>query len=118
MIRSSFRSALGTAPCTLVSVRWSDQLALPRPHRKGTIPLIQAAVLGGVTAHTELTAGNWPGQPRRGRPIGVALPVTTARMLGLAVGDMLALRDSIARAPARIRVTGLFRVRDPRDPYW
>jgi len=39
-------------------------------------------------------------------------------MLGLAVGDMLALRDSITRAPARIRVTGLFRVRDPRDPYW
>ena len=60
VIRSSFRSALGTVPFTLVSGRWSDQLALPRPHRGGTIPLIQAAVLGGVTAHTELTAGNCP----------------------------------------------------------
>ena len=57
VIRPSLRSALGTVPFTLASGRWSDQLALPRPHRRGTIPLIQAAVLGGVTAHTELTAG-------------------------------------------------------------
>ena len=75
-------------------------------------------MLGGVTAHTELTAGSWPGPPRRGQPIGVALPVTTARMLGLAVGDMLALRDSTTGAPARLRVTGLFRLRDPGAPYW
>jgi hypothetical protein len=118
VIRSSLRSALGTVPFTLVSGRWSDQLALPRPHRRGTIPLIQAAALGGVTAHAGLTAGSWPGPPRRGQPIGVALPVTTARMLGLAVGDVLALRDSTTGNPARLRVTGLFRVRDPDAPYW
>ena len=118
VIRSSLRSALGTVPFTLASGRWSDQLALPRPHRRGTIPLIQAAVLGGADAHAELTAGNGPGPPRRGQPIGVALPVTTARMLGLAAGDVLALRDSTTGAPARLRVTGLFRVRDPAAPYW
>lgn len=118
VIRSSLRSALGTVPFTLVSGRWSDQLALPQPHRRGTVPLIQAAVLGGVAAHTELTAGSWPGPLRRGQPVSVALPVTTARMLGLAVGDTLALRDSTTGAPARLRVTGLFRVRDPRAPYW
>ena len=118
VIRSSLRSALGAVPFTLAGGRWSDQLTLPGPHRRGTIPLIQAAVLGGVTAHTELTAGNWPGPPRRGQPIGVALPVTTARMLGLAVGDTLDLRDSTTGAPARLRVTGLFRVRDPGAPYW
>jgi len=118
VIRSSLRSALGTVPFTLVGGRWSDQLALPGPHRRGTIPLIQAAVLGGVTAHTELTVGSWPGPPRRGRPIGVALPVTTARMLGLAAGDTLGLRDSTTGARARLRVTGLFRVRDPAAAYW
>ena len=118
VIRSSLRSALGTVPFTMVSGRWSDQLALPQPHRRGTIPLIQAAVLGGVTAHTGLTAGSWPGPPRQGQPIGVALPVTAARMLGLAVGDVLALRDSTTGTPARLRITGLFRVRDPGAPYW
>ncbi len=118
VIRSSLRSALGTVPFTLVSGRWSDQLALPRPHGRATVPLIQAAVLGGVVAHTELTAGTWPGQLRHGQPIGVALPVATARMLGLSVGDVLALRDSSTGAPARLRVTGLFRPRDPGAPYW
>ncbi len=118
VIRSSLRSALGDVPFTLAGGRWSDQLALPQPHGRGTIPLIQAAALGGVTAHTELTAGNWPGPLRRGQPIGVALPVTTARMLGLAAGDVLDLRDSTTGTPARLRVTGLFRVRDPAAPYW
>jgi hypothetical protein len=118
VIRSSLRSALGTVPFTLVSGRWSDQLALPQRHRGATIPLIQAAVLGGVTAHTELTAGSWPGPRRRGQPIGAALPATTAQMLSLAVGDVLALRDSSTGAPARLRVTGLFRPRDPAAPYW
>ena len=118
VIRSSLREALGTVPFTLAGGRWSDPLTLPWPHHRDTIPLIQAAVLGGVTAHTELAAGNWPGPPRPGQPIGVALPVTTARMLGLAVGDVLVLRDSTTGAPARLRVAALFRVRDPGAPYW
>src|SRR2546430_5712901 len=66
VIRSSLRSALGTVPFTLVGGRWSDQLALPQPHRPGTVPLIQAAVLGGGTAPTQLTARERPRPlPRR-----------------------------------------------------
>ena len=75
-------------------------------------------MLAGVTAHTELAAGNWPGPGGPGQPIGVALPVTTASMLNLAVGDVLALRDSTTGARVRLRVTGLFRPRDPAAPYW
>jgi hypothetical protein len=118
VIRSSLRSALGAVPFTLVSGRWSDQLALPQRHGQGTVPLIQAAALGGVTAHTELTAGSWPGPLRRSRPVEVALPVSTARMLGVPVGDVLVLRDSTTGTTARLRVTGLFRPRDPGAPYW
>jgi hypothetical protein len=117
-IRSSLRSALGTVPFTLASGRWSDALALPRSHGQTSVPLIQAAVLAGVTAYTELAAGNWPGPGGPGQPIGVALPVTTASMLNLAVGDVLALRDSTTGARVRLRVTGLFRPRDPAAPYW
>jgi hypothetical protein len=118
VIRSSLSSALGAVPFTLVGGRWSDQLALPRRHGQGTVPLIQAAALAGVTAHAELTTGSWPGPLRRGRPIEVVLPVSTARMLGVPVGDVLVLRDSTTGATARLRVTGLFRPRDPGAPYW
>jgi hypothetical protein len=117
-IRSSIRSALGPVPFTLVSARWSDDLALPQPHRSSTTPLLQAAVLGAASGRTELTAGTWPGHWRPGQPIGVAVPVSTAGLLRLSVGTVLDLHDSSTGKPARLRVTGLFRFRRPADPYW
>ena len=118
VITGLIRSALGRVPFTAVSGRWSDQLALSKPHGGSQPPLLQAAVLGDVTAHTRLTAGTWPGPRKPGQPIGVALPVTTAGMLHMSVGEVLVLPDSLTGTKVRIRVTGLFRPRDPAAPYW
>jgi hypothetical protein len=118
VIDSQFRSALGGVPFTLIMGRWSDDLALPQPRNSSTIPTIQAAALSGVAPHVGLVAGRWPGPLRRGRPIGVALPVSTARMLGLSVGRVLALHDTDTGAPVRLVVAGLFRMRDPASLYW
>jgi hypothetical protein len=118
VIRTQMRSALGTVPFTLVSGRWSDQLTLPVPHSGNQISQIQAAALDHVMAHAELTAGTWPGPRQPGQPVGVVLPAATAGMLHLSVGQPLVLRDSLTRAPARLRVTGLFRPRDPAAPFW
>ena len=118
VIRSSVRSALGGVPFTLASGRWSDQLALPAPHGASQPAQIQAAVLSGVRARITLTAGTWPGPRRAGAPLAVALPVTTASLLHFSVGQILALRDSLTGTPVRLRVTGLFRLRDPAAPYW
>ncbi len=118
VIRSAMRSALGEVPFTMVAGRWSDVLALPEPHGGSQILLIQAALLAGVRAHAELAAGTWPSRRSPGQPIDVALPVTTARMLSFTVGEVLDLRDNVTGVPARLRVTGLFRTRDPAAPYW
>jgi len=118
VIHSAMRSALGEVPFTMVAGRWSDVLALPEPHGGSQVPLIQAALLAGVRAHAELVTGTWPGRRSPGQPIGVALPVTTARMLSFTVGEVLNLRDNLTGVPARLRVTGLFRARDPAAPYW
>jgi hypothetical protein len=117
-VTGAIRSALGRVPFTLVSGRWSDQLRLPKTHGASLPPLLQAAVLSQVTAHAQLTAGVWPGPLTPGQPAGVALPVTTAALLHFSVGQVLALPDSLTGAPVRIRVTGLFRPRDPAAPYW
>jgi hypothetical protein len=117
-IDSLFRSALGGVPFTLARGRWSDDLALPQQRNSSTIPTIQAAALSGVAAHVGLVAGRWPGPLRPGRPIGVALPVSTARLLGLSVGRVLALHDTDTGAPVRLVVAGLFRIRDPASAYW
>jgi hypothetical protein len=118
VIDSLFRSALGGVPFTMMTGRWSDGLALPRAHGSSVISTIQAAALGGVASHVGLVAGNWPGPRRQGQPVSVALPASTARMLGLSVGEVLTLRDARTGAPVRLAVVGLFRVRDPASPYW
>ena len=118
VIRASISAALGHTGFQMLSGRWSDQLALPRPRGKSQAPGLQAAVLAGVTGHAELTAGHWPGPASRGRPVPVALPASTAAMLHFTVGQVLTLPDSITGSRARLVVTGLYRPRDPAAPYW
>ena len=118
VIRASIASALGHTGFQMLSGRWSDQLALPKPHGASQAPVIQAATLDGITGHAVLTAGHWPGPGGPGRPIPVALPASTVAMLHLAVGQVLTLPDSITGTRARLIVTGLFRPRNPAAPYW
>jgi hypothetical protein len=118
VIVSAIRSALRTVPFALASGRWSDQLTLPKPRGAIQAPQLQAAVLGQVRAHVTLTAGSWPGPRKPGQPIGAVLPAATASMLHYTVGTVLTLPDSLTGAKARLRVTGLFRPRDPGAPYW
>jgi hypothetical protein len=118
VIRASVSSALGHVGFQMLSGRWPDQLALPKPPGTSQAPGLQAAALDGVTAHAVLTAGHWPGPVSPGRPIPVALPASTAAMLHFAVGQVLTLPDSITGRRARLVVTGLYRPRDPRAPYW
>ena len=130
-IRGRVAAALAGTGFGLASGTWSDQLALPRTGGRNEIPLMQAAALDGVTGHAVLTTGRWPGAPAPSRPaargpgprgprapIEVALPAGTAALLHLGVGQVLALPDSVTGAPVRLRVTGLYRPRDPAAPYW
>ena len=118
VIRSSIASALGGVGFGMLSGRWSDQLTLPRSRGEIQAPLIQAAVLDDVAAHVQLTSGHWPGSPGQGQPIPVALPAGAAAMLHFALGQVLTLPDSLTGTRARLRVTGLYRPRDPAAPYW
>lgn len=124
VIRAEARAALGPIPFTLLAGRWSDSFTLPGPATGNLTSLIQAADLESVRPQVVLTAGTWPGpsppgtSPSGRQPIGVVLPATTAHLLGLSVGHVLALHDSLSGAPVRLLVTGLFRPRDPAAPFW
>ena len=118
VIRASIAAALGHTGYQMLSGRWSDHLALPKPHGAIQTPDIQAAAMDGVTGHAVLTSGHWPGPVSPGRPIPVALPASAAAMLHFAVGQVLTLPDTITGSRARLVVTGLFRPRDPAALYW
>lgn len=118
VVASKIRAALGHVPVAMSIGMWSDQFALPRTNGATQAPLLQAAALGGVRAQVRLTAGAWPGPPTPGQPVGVLLPAATAAMLHMSVGEVLTLPDSLAGGHARLRVTGLFKPRDPTAQYW
>jgi hypothetical protein len=118
VIGSTLRAALKDVPFTLLTSRWSDQFSLPRRHGSSAVPQLQAAALPAVTAHAVLLSGRWPGPPRPGKPVDIALPATVAGALTMPAGSVTSLRDSINAAVAGFRVTGLYRPRDPGAPYW
>jgi hypothetical protein len=133
-VRAALRAGLGGVPFTLDSALWSDPVPLPVPAQRpgpgagttaparraaaGPVREIQAAVLGGVQSRAVLAAGHWPGPWRPGAPVPAALPVAAAGPLHLAPGDGLTLRDVLSGRVVRVRITGLFRPRDPAAAYW
>jgi hypothetical protein len=118
VVRASLGTALAGVPYQLDRALWSDLLGLATPRGSKTTPLVQAAAPAQITEHAALTAGTWPGQPRPGQPIPVALPVLAAGQLHVTTGTILEPRDGTTNALVRLRVTGLYRLRNPADRYW
>jgi hypothetical protein len=133
-LRSSIAAKLRGVPFSFWSGIWSDPLgfvagALPAAPggTPGSIPLLQAASLAGVTDHALLVSGKWPGQPSAsaGDPAGgaipAALPATAAGLLKLRPGDVLELQDQKTGAQLTFILTGLYAQRPPSGnapPYW
>ncbi len=119
VVRQSLRATFGGA-VTISGARWSDPLGLAGPHRRGQVPLVQAAAPGGIRPRVVLAAGSWPGPPPRGGRAAVpaAVPAVVARDLHLVPGDLVRLRDRDTGAPVRLRITGIFRPRNGASPYW
>jgi hypothetical protein len=129
VVRGTMRTVFAHVPYRLVSALWSDPLGLAAPDRSGasvpaapgngpTIRLAEAAALGQIRANAVLVNGAWPGPPAHGGPIPAALPAAVARQLRAAPGTVLELRDRVTGKRVRLRVTGLFRLRNPRALYW
>ncbi|AEV83469.1 hypothetical protein ACWT_2447 [Actinoplanes sp. SE50] len=66
-----------------------------------------------LPAHADLLAGAWPAGTGQ---VALAQPAATA--LGLTAGATLRLRDRRTGRPVARTVSGVWRPRDPADPYW
>jgi hypothetical protein len=130
LIRTTLRKAWPGIGYQMESALWANPITLspPRAVRAEASPVrglpppvawqIQVAALAGIRAREMLTAGKWPGPPHPGGPLPVALPLTVARRLHVAPGSVLKAATRSGPAPAGLRVTGLFRPRNPASPYW
>jgi FtsX-like permease family len=115
-IRQALRVAFGPRPVPLVTALWSNPVDLPGAQSALLTRVADIAAPEHIATHALLTQGRWPGPP--GRMIPAAVPAAVARQLGLAPGSTLTVRDSETRTPVRIRVTGLYRPRQPGSRYW
>jgi ABC-type antimicrobial peptide transport system permease subunit len=137
-IGATLRKAWPGVGFRMDSALWADPIQLaspasagpagcpPAPVQSSTFPgcstptvstQIQPASLEGISAEASLTAGRWPGPPRPGGPLPVALPAAAASRLHLRPGSVFTGTTS-SGAPASLQVTGLFRARNPASPYW
>jgi hypothetical protein len=116
VIRRQMRAAFGASGFGLYRAEWSDLLDLPARYAGRGRPVTQAGVFPGIAAHAVLLAGHWPGPPRAGQPLQVALPAAAAAVLRLPVGDTVLLRRQISGRPLRVALTGVFR--PPVGAYW
>ncbi len=130
LIRATLRKAWPGIGYQMESALWANPIPLspPRAVRAEASPVrglpapvewqIQVAALAGIRAQTVLTAGTWPGPPDPGGPLPVALPVAVASRLHMAPGSVLRAATRSGPASAGLRVTGLFRLKNPASPYW
>ena len=117
-IRAALHKAWPGVGFQLENALWTDQLQLP-PLAKGAISgQIQLASLEGVSAQATLTAGTWPGPPRHGGLVPIALPAAAASQLHVTVGSVLTATPLSGGASTLLQVTGLFLPRNPASPYW
>jgi FtsX-like permease family protein len=121
VIRARARTALDGVPYQLDSAVWSDPLVITAPDGR-TNSGAEVASPDRITANASLVAGAWPGRGGRGgqpgQPIPAALPVTVASQFRAGPGAVLAVRDSNTGARLRLRVSGVYRQRDPGASYW
>ncbi len=129
-IRATLRKAWPGIGYQMQGALWANLISLspPRAVRAEADPVpglprpvewqMQIGALTGIRAQTTLTAGTWPGPPHAGSPLPVALPVAVARRLHVAPGSVLRTGTRSGPAGSGLRVTGLFRVKNPASPYW
>jgi len=127
LIQATLRKAWPGVGFQLESALWADPILLAQtttgmnttgPNTTIAIRQLQPASLEGISTQATLTAGAWPGPPHDGGPLPVALPTAVASRLHLTLGSVLTGSVQPGAPPTALRVTGLFRPRDPASPYW
>jgi hypothetical protein len=118
LIRATLRKAWPGVGFQMQSALWAEPLQLSSSASGTFSTQIQPASLEGISAQVTLTAGKWPGPPRRGGPVPVALPAAAASRLHVTVGSVLTGTPSSGGALTSLQVTGVFRPRNRASPYW
>ncbi len=116
VIAGTISKSLGGLPVRLTASLRSQYLDLP-PGPGGKHAQTQVITLPGLAGHAGLVHGRWPRQAAAD-PVSVCIGAQPARSTGLAVGDVLTLRDSVGGPPVTVRVACVYQPVQPTSSYW
>ncbi len=106
LIRATLRRAWPGLGFQLQGALWAEPIQLSTSASGTFSTQIQPASLEGISAQVTLTARTWPGPPRRGSPVPVALPAMARGNLGaLDVNTSAALSQLGLANPEGLQVT-------------
>lgn len=125
-VRSRFSSGLAGVSARVWSARYATGTQLTGQIGDATrdahgMAFASIAFLDGVEAHADLVAGRWPAPAAAlagDAPPRAALAEPASRILGVRVGDRVPVTDRFTGATTDLLVVGVWRARDPTDPYW
>ncbi|MEU8057347.1 FtsX-like permease family protein [Microbispora bryophytorum] len=112
-VRAGIAHAHGEVPVRVTVRVESASYALKEEDHGGRPVLTRFAAYEGLDGQADLVSGRWPTEGTT-----VALSEPAARAMGVATGDEFTVVGRLDGKPVRVRVTGVFRLRDPDDPRW
>ncbi|MEE6309974.1 FtsX-like permease family protein [Plantactinospora veratri] len=120
-VRSRFADGFGGAPAGISGAGYAAGRQLAGrtgnavPDAQGLV-FARVVFLDDLPGHALLTDGTWPSAGRR--PVQTALAEPVAKILGARVGDRIPITDRVTDRVTEVTVTGIWKPRDARDPYW
>ncbi|MFN8512727.1 MAG: hypothetical protein U0841_09100 [Chloroflexia bacterium] len=109
--------AFGPAGGTIARSGRSESFAYPGQPANDIRDLAVFAFFEGIAQHATLVSGAWPAGTSE--PYQIAMPESVAQERGYRLGDEFQIESRLTPTfRPKVRVTGLYRVNDPADPYW
>ncbi|MFI9555282.1 ABC transporter permease [Nonomuraea endophytica] len=115
MVRDQVQRAYQGLPATVTATARSATYVAPGQLGRKTPELFTFGLYEDLDRHAKLVAGSWP---RRGNVVEAAVSQPVATALGLAPGRTFTTEGRVDKAPATVRVSGIFQLDDPFGERW
>ncbi|MBB5080279.1 ABC transporter permease [Nonomuraea endophytica] len=115
MVRDQVERAYQGLPATVTATARSATYVAPGQLGRETPELFTFGLYEDLDKHAKLVAGTWP---RRGDVVEAAVSQPVATALGLAPGRTFTTEGRVDKAPATVRVSGIFQLDDPFGERW
>lgn len=115
-LRAQLAETYAGLPVAVTASGQSGSYAMPGQERRSRPELLRFGTQQGLAEHARLVQGAWPGAGAE--TVEAAISGTVARDTGMAVGDSFTVEGRLDKSRVRVRIVGVFELREPRSGRW